>query len=450
MFYTDSFDLTYQRLYKAYDEKLLCKGDGNKVITVEGFANPVILVFDVTDPYMPKLIESTTIDEINGTYRVSFVPSTPDTPYLAFSTSAAITELNAWADTPSNLADRKNNADYIMITPEELTGAAASLANYRQSQGLETMVVVLEDIMDEFNSGIYSPLAIRDFLTYAYRNWGTPPRYVVLVGEGTYDYKDNLGFGDNLIPTMMSDSPFALVPSDTLFADVDSDHVPEMAIGRLSVLTSDELQDVLNKIMSYESSARDRVLLVADNPDGGGDFPADSDEIGALVPPPFVIEKIYLSDYAVGTARQLLINEMNNGAFLINYIGHAGVDRLAQEGLLRTTDLGSLTNWDRPPVITAMTCSVGNFAIQGYDSISESLVLKGDGGAVAVWAPTGLSFNSLSIILDKNFFNAVFGNNKAVLGDAILQGYQGYSAQGGSTYVMDIYNLQGDPALKMW
>ena len=49
--------------------------------------------------------------------------------------------------------------------------------------------------MNEFNYGIYNPKAIRDFLSYAYNNWKKSPRYVVLAGNGTYDYKNNLGTG---------------------------------------------------------------------------------------------------------------------------------------------------------------------------------------------------------------------------------------------------------------
>jgi uncharacterized repeat protein (TIGR01451 family) len=448
MFYIDSFDLTYQRLYEAAGNTLFFKGEGNQVVTVYGFTNPDILVVDVTDPRKPKLNKATTIDGQAGQYRVSFTPTSPDTLYLAISSDAAITDVNAWADTPSSLLSN-NGADYIVITIEELADAAQSLANYRQSQGLKTMVVKLKDIMDEFNNGIYSPEAIHDFLTYAYQNWSKPPRYVVLAGDGTYDYKDNLGHGDNLIPTMIVHTPLGLFPSDNVFADVDDDHVPEMAVGRLPVVTPDELQDVLNKIIAYEGSVSNRIILTADNPDGGGNYPADSEEIAALVPPQYPAVKIYLSEHQADQARQMLLNEMNSGAFLLNYIGHAGVGLLADEGLLRTSDLGSLTNLYGLPIVTAMTCIVGQFALPGYDSLSEELVIKTDGGAVAVWAPTGLSYNSESKILDQKFFKTAFENNTAILGDTILQALKEYSTKGGFTFTMDIYNLQGDPALKI-
>lgn len=449
VFYIDSFDLTYHRLYKAYDNKLLCKGEGNPVITAYGFTNPDILVFDITNPYRPTLIESTTIDGLAGNYSVSFVPASIDTIYLAVSSNVTITDLNAWADSYSNLSDKENNADYIVIAPEELADAAHTLSNYRQSQGLKTMVVLLEDIMDEFNHGISSPEAIRDFLSYAYQKWSKPPRYVVLAGEGTYDYKDNQGFGDNLIPPMMCYTPMGLFPSDNLLADVDGDHIPEMAVGRLPVLTPEDLQDVINKIIVYEGSARNRILMLADNPDGGGDYPADSDEIAALVQHGYSVVKIYLSDNQIDYTRKLLVDELNIGAFLFNYIGHAGYELLAHEGLLRISDLAALENFDKLPILTAMTCLVGQFALPGYDSLSEELVLKGDGGAVAVWAPAGLSYNFLSRILDEDFFKATFAGSDAVLGDVILKALQGYSTKGGSIYVMDIYNLLGDPALIM-
>jgi hypothetical protein len=96
-----------------------------------------------------------------------------------------------------------------------------------------------------------------------------------------------------------------------------------------------------------------------------------------------------------------------------------------------------------------MTCTVGKSTIPGFDSLSEALVLKGDGGAVAVWAPTGLAYHFNSKTLDREFFNAAFENSTTILGDVILKALQEYGNLGGPTYLLDIYNLQGDPALKM-
>jgi hypothetical protein len=454
IFYVDSFDLSYHRLYQAVDNRLIARGDGNPVVTIEGFTEPDIFVFDVTDANKPKVINAATIDEHGaGNYRVSFTPSSPDSLYLAAAiNNGLLTPDSILAGNASSLKQSNNRADYLVIAPDELKEASQALASYRQSKGLKTMVVELEDIINEFNYGIYSPEAIKDFLSYAYKKWTKSPRYVVLVGEGTYDYKDNKGFGDNLMPIMVADTPSGLAPSDTLYADVKGNSVPEMAIGRLPVLTPEELQYILNKIIAYEGSTHNnRVIMLADNDDGGGDFHADSDYIAALTPPEYTKVKIYLPEPGqVNVFRQMLIDEMNYGSVLVNYIGHAGVDRLATEGLLRTIDLVSLVNQNSLPVLTAMTCNVGQYAVPGYDSLSEALVLKNNGGAVAVWAPTGLSLNSLARVLDEKFIKAVFESKKPVLGDAILKAFKGYNSEGGSSFMMDIYNLQGDPALKMW
>jgi hypothetical protein len=453
IFCIDSIDLTYESHYFAHNQKLLFHGDGNPVVTVSGFTSPEILVFDVTDSKRPKLVQAKTVEAGPEGYSVSIEPSTPVSIYLAIANDAVISELNAWADTPSNLASSRNGADYIVITPTQLETGAKRLADHRETQGLHTMVATLEDIMDEFNDGIYSPHAVKAFLSYAYTEWNLPPVYVVLIGDGTFDYKDNLGYGDNLMPPLMVSTPQGLFASDNQFVDVAGhDGVPEMAIGRLPVVTGEELQALIDKIIDYESSGgtwTKRVLMLADNPDGEGDFPSDSDDVAQLLPVGYVAEKIYLGEMAANMARQQLLDGINRGVGIVNYIGHGGLDRLADEGLLRAADVNALINGERLPVVAAMTCVAGQFAIPGYDCLSESLILKPGGGAVAVWAPTGLSNSAEAKILDMEFFRATFTDESSTLGQAVLSALEGYGRRGKEMYLLDIYTLIGDPALEM-
>jgi hypothetical protein len=223
-----------------------------------------------------------------------------------------------------------------------------------------------------------------------------------------------------------------------------------MAVGRISVLTPAEFRDVIDKIKAHESSGSNRVLLIADRPDNGGDFAVESDAVSILAPPGYPLEKIYLSDYTAAAARQKLIDTINSGVMLINYVGHAGIDRLSKTGFFRTGELEYLSNRSILPVVVAMTCTVGQFSIPGYDSLSEALVLKKDAGASAVWAPSGLSLSYLAQVLDEGFFTAAFPNTGAALGDIILSALRHYRSHGGPSYIMDIFNLQGDPAMRMW
>jgi len=452
IFYVDSFDLTYKRLYEAVGNALVFRGESpvftTSPVTITGFTDPGIFVFDITDPDRPIVNLATTLSGPAGNFSVSFIASA-GARYLATTSNAASTDLKALADLPSKLASRNNAADYIVITSPELAAAAGELARYREGQGLKTMVVDLEDIMDEFNYGIHSPQAINDFLIYAYYNWEKAPRYVVLVGEGTYDYKNALGIGDNIVPTLMTATPQVISASDTLFGDVDGDHVPDIAIGRLSVLTAAELKDVLSKIIAYENAADNRIIMLADNPDEGGDFPAGSDELASLIPGIFATSKIYLSQHTLADTRSLLMNGLNTGAGLLNYIGHSGLDRFAQEGLLMTADVAHMTNAARYPLVTAFTCAVGQFSIPGYDSMSEALLVKKDAGAVAIWSATGYTFDSLSKVLGRQFFNYLFAPGVKRLGDVVLKAMRAAAFENIPGYVLDIYNLQGDPALKL-
>ncbi|MBW1743934.1 MAG: hypothetical protein JRJ47_11000, partial [Deltaproteobacteria bacterium] len=455
IFCVDSFDLTYQSYYHATDNKLLFHGDENFVVTVSGFTAPDILILDVTDPEKPIRVESKTIEPAGGAYSVSIEPASPETPYFAVAIDAAIADASVWADTSSALADNDNSFDYLVITPTSLRNGAQALVDYRMGYGHNAMAVGLDDIMDEFNHGIYSPLAIRDFLSHAYKYWSVPPAYVVLLGDGTYDYKDQQGHGDNMVPTLMVNTPDGLFASDNRFGDVEgNDGVPEMAIGRLPVLTEEELQAVLDKIVTYESAGGEwtrKALMLADNPDGDGNFPSDSDDLGSLLSQMgYAPENIYLSELPIDEARQRLLGGINSGVGIVNYIGHAGLDRLADEGLLLTSDVESLTNSERLPIVTAMTCIVGRFAIPGYDSLSEALLLANDGGSVAVWAPSGMSINSQARILDMEFFRAAPPDENTILGDAILKALEAYSVRGSERYMLDIYNLLGDPALRMY
>ncbi len=480
-FWVDSFDLSYERYYEARDNSLLAGTGGHDVVSIAGFTAPDILVFDVTEPRDTKLIAATDIDWTGESWRVSFETDGPDALYAAVAPGGYLAPVSVTADGPSTLRWKGNAADYIIVAPEELKEAAGWLASYRGGRGYVAMVVDLEDIYDEFNDGIEKPLAIRDFLSYAYHNWKIPPRYVVLAGEGTFDYKDVLATGQSLVPVVMVPTPYGLYASDTQFVDVlGDDGVPEMAIGRLPVVTAQELRGVIEKTIRYENAVVDpevvnpeddwtrRVIMAADDHDGGGNFPRDSDDLIELLPqePPedaYYPVKIYLplkASYEDGAvARQALISNMNSGALLLNYIGHGGYSYLSDQIMLLSGDPGLMTNGERLPVFLAMTCVAGDFASPLMDCLSEELVLAplGEGseppggGAVAAWAPTGLSLNDHAKILSMGFFDVVFGGGERVLGDAVIAAMEYYA--GGEEpplpYMLDIYNILGDPALEM-
>ena len=317
---------------------------------------------------------------------------------------------------------------------------------------MRTMVVNVDDIMNEFNYGISSPEAIKAFLSAAYSNWKTAPLYVVLAGDGSADYKNYLGFDRSLVPSRMVPTDYGLAVSDNYLADFNGDHIPEMAIGRLPVADADELQTVIDKIKAHESSlGRSDAILAADMPDSGGDFMTDSENLVDYFPAGFAIHRIYLGDLSASTVtekRTELVGDLNNGTAFLNYVGHGGPDVLS-DGLLSVDDVPSLTNAAALPTMTAMTCIAGNFSDPYADVLSESLLLAPGGGMAGVWAASGLSDDTQAGILDREFYNAVFSGGHTVFGDTVLQALSVYKQQGTIPYMMDIYNILGDPALRL-
>jgi hypothetical protein len=451
IFYLDYVELTYPSLYETADNELTFTDGGNLALEIGGFTEAKIHLLDITDPKVPALTTGEVVQAGPTDYRLIVRPKASGRRYLAVAESAVSRVDNSWVDVASDLHKKDYRVDYLVIAPEELSLGAAQLAAYRQAAGFSTLVVNLENVMDEFNFGISSPWAIRDFLAYAWAKWKKPPSYVVLVGEGTYDYKDYLGLGDNLLPVAMVRSPFGLVASDNRLADVaGNDGVPDMAIGRIPAVSEDELAGYLGKLRAHEAALSgqwsSKVLLIADRADDAGNFPQDSHGLVALVSPDRPVEEIYLPPYSADAARQRIIDAINEGVGLVNYIGHGSTEFLSNEHIFSKADIEALLNADKTPVMLFLTCAAGIFELPGYDSLTETLVLRPDRGAVATWAPTGLSVNDDAVRLNREFFRRHFAMGDRRLGPAAIKALRAAAPLNSWTNELDIYNVLGDPA----
>lgn len=446
-FAINSFDLDYPRAYQAVDNRLRLRGAGNPVVTVSGFRSSDIAVLNVSDPRQPQWLAATTVAPVGNDYAVSFVPATPNADYFAAVATAPVSVEGA---AESTLKTPNSGADYLVLAPRSLRAGADALAAYRGGK-----VVELQDIYDAFNNGIVNPNAIRDFLRYAYRNWQPQPRHVALVGKGTIDPKDYQRLGTNFFPVLMAATPDGLFAADNRYADFNNNGVPELGIGRIPALTANDVTQYVAKLQTYESGGSTTALLVADNSDDAGNFAADSDAVkesllakGVAAKPPMPI--YYQAGTAANLTRQEIINGINAGVGMINYVGHAGVTQLASEGLLRNEDVSQLTNGSQLPLFLGLTCYMGNGSIPGFDSLTETLLWRQGGGIVAALAPTGMSDNGQAHILNLGIVDALFGSGASpTLGEATNAALSGLARKGGQRYMLDIYQVFGDPALQI-
>ncbi len=453
IFFIDGFDLEYERSYRAVDDRLRCVGSGSSEVTVRGFATADLIVLDLTDPATPALV-SGRVELGSDGYQVSFRAADDVTPYLVTTESVAFRPAGLRrAVRSAALKATHHRYDHVVIAPEAWRSEADDLATYRTSRGLRSLTVSLEEVYDTFSHGIVTPWAIRDFLIYAHANWSQAPDYALLAGRGTFDPRDLLGGGDHRLPVVLVGTPYGLISSDNVLADLTGDDsVPEVAIGRLPIVGAAELATYLAKLEAYDSANgdwRDRAVLLADNEDAAGDFPAQSDNVAAVLGS-YRHESIHLSEMTPSDARVALMAAWNRGAQLVNYVGHGGVTQAAAEGLLRVSDMDALSNGDRLPIVSALTCVIGRSDVPNVESLAEALVTDADGGAIAVWAPTGLSLSGAAQELNLLYAAALDSAPPATpLGRLMVQVLTEFGASGGAAQMLDTYGVVGDPAVQL-
>ncbi|MBI3941278.1 MAG: hypothetical protein HY315_10625, partial [Acidobacteria bacterium] len=313
-------------------------------------------------------------------------------------------------------------------------------------------VVNVDDIYDEFSFGEKTPWALKNYLTQASAQWPKPPRFVLLVGDATFDPRDFLGLGDSdLVPTRLVDTSFLETASDDWFADLDEDGVPELAMGRLPARTPEEASRMVDKIVGYEQTPPSgewagRALLISDGSDEFSDFGRASDGLQSLMPSDISVLRGFVSRDEMAGARRDLFARLNEGQLLVNYFGHGSVEVWGRGGLFSGEDAATLANGSKLPVVLSMTCLNGFFHDVYTESMAEALLKAGRGGAVAVWASSGLTTVPAQSDLDQAvlrlLFGNSFGNTPPTLGEAMARA----KAATTDSDVRRSWMLFGDPA----
>ncbi|HQU32442.1 MAG: hypothetical protein HRU72_00065 [Planctomycetia bacterium] len=459
-------EIGYLDTYVAEQDKLLfgAPSNGTFQFEVTGFGKNTVMVFDVTDPVSPSWITHTNVLKSGNTYTLQFEGNAQEgTQYLALASSQFKSPSGIERDQPSSWKSTSNKADYLIITHENFYTSAQKLANYRSGAGWKVAVIKVGDIYDEFNYGIFNPQAIRDFLTYAYNHWAAPaPSYVLLVGDACQDFRDLYKTGTlNYVPSQNIETDIlGETPSDNWFVQVSGDDIlPDMYLGRLSVQTKPDAANIVDKIISYEKNPpaepwNKNALFVADDDDIS--FEEMSEQLAGLLPGSYKANKVYVSTYSSGNPTQDIINYINKGSLLTNYSGHGAVDRWGlwannKKAILNASGITSLDNTNKLTMVTTANCLNGYFAgTNPQKSVAEQFHLLKGKGAIAVWAPTALSYTSghrlLFNELYKNFFQYNLHGLGAATTNAKISAYAKSKAWG---ELVETFVLFGDPLTRL-
>ncbi|MCY3742749.1 MAG: C25 family cysteine peptidase [Candidatus Poribacteria bacterium] len=441
----------------------------NFEVILKNFSTPDVEIYGIDGTRYDGL--SALVDEdAPGTYRIIFRATQirpkdekdPAIQYIAL-TRNQFRKPKISVDARSDLRSIQNAADYIIITHTDFIHDVQPLADFRSQQGMRTKVVDVQDIYDEFNHGILNPNAIREFLKYAYANWQPPaPTYVLLVGDTHIDIKNNTNF----VPTIRVQIPgYGSSASDHQFVTFrGEDNFPDMLIGRMPANNRVDARIFVERTIKHETSSpagpwHKRLLMLAGSDDT---FHSQIDRLIShnQLRNRYETERIYAPykdeldlsiDESVTTpiARQV-IDGFNNGASLINYIGHGGGGIWSDSRMLDFEDPEqNLTNISQLPLVISMTCYTGAFD-GTKNSLAEELLRSENGGAIAVIGATSIGLLDGDYILNREIFDVLFKGHTQNIGAIFAQAKTQFLINTpGFLDLTEVFTLFGDPATQL-
>lgn len=400
------------------------------------------LTLDITDPDHPALVSGVEISGDTARFQLAAVSETPSR-FLIFPRSAALSPTSLTMATVGGLRRDLNQYDCLVIAPEQFLTALQPYADYRLAEsGKRVKLAAVEDIYDDFGFGLSSPMAIRDYLAYAYEHYAAPAPYAaLLVGDGHYDFQDYLGLHvSSYIPPYVWTRENSVGDDNYVYfgrltwLDSDSSYVNvpdrgwDMMIARWPVRSPGEVAAYIDKVKSYESPEtrgiwRSRATFVADD-EYKGSYTGEilhtaQAETLAVFHTPAALErqKIYATDYPFAsngekpTVNDAIVKAVNGGTLLVDYVGHGSPDVWADEHILKKgSDLSRMQNPDKLAVFVAASCSIGQFDAPDREGMAE-LLFRQTGGAIATVSATRLVYASDNSVFNYDLYDFIFGGD---------------------------------------
>ena len=441
-------------------------------------------VWNVTDPLNIKkqLLQSENLDYFfqttNITLQEFIVISNYDNAYIPHFIGSIENQNIHGASQP----------DYIILTHPNFINAANRLASYHNNlSGDNVLVVTTDQLYNEFSTGSQDVSAIRNLVKMFYDRAETIdeiPKNLLLFGDASFDYKNQLYANSNFVPTYESsisnsiessyctDDYFAVLDDDEGFwfggesNSIYTDHV-DIGIGRIPVNNVNDAEKFVDKVLSYNSLSsrgnwKNEICFVADDADAVWELnlithaDALAEKIDTLHPE-FNIQKIYLDSYqqslSLGSqrypeAQEDLINVINDGALIINYVGHGGEVGWASERVLELSDINNFQNIEKLPVFITATCEFTRYDDPTRVSAGEYLILNPNGGAIGLYSTSRTVAESPTYSLVNALYNYLPSQDVSyTFGEALCESKN--DPLSGFSLVKRKFSFFGDPNLKI-
>jgi hypothetical protein len=464
--YYDYYEVLYQRTFASAEGNVLRFNGIDTSATVEytpsGFNTGDVKIFDVTSSAQPKMIAPISFSGGQVRFQAETNKNVPNEYYviggLNYKTPPAATRTTN-QNLKGNLAA---GADMVLFYHKDFSSAAARYKTYRENSGFNSLKVAMvdvEQVYNEFSGGKLDPVAMRNFLKYAYNNWQTRPTLVFFFGDGSYDYKNiyNLSTKNFLPPIEVSSDQsddIASFCSDDFAMEINecftipTPSKPDFGTGRICATSDAEANVYIDKLISYEDPSnfdrwRDKIMYVADDgwttentlgQEGSLHTGQCEDVAENYTPKYFEKEKVYIVSYqAVYTPQgrrkpdvnPVIVNGWNEGRLVINYTGHGSTDLWAHEHIFeRQVSIPLLNNKNKYTFLTIASCDLARWDDPYGISAAEQLINESNKGAIGVvaavrpvYAAPNATFNNLfwkNFTLEKDSLNLPIRVGKAM------------------------------------
>jgi hypothetical protein len=402
-------------------------------------------VWDITDMHNPKILTTQSLGSNNYLF---FARTDTLRTFVAFEPNASQAELPQAAGQVSNQnLHGVGPQDYVIVVHPNFESQAERLAEFHRNQGLRTLVVRPQQLYNEFSSGAQDITAIRDFMRMLYAratSEADKPRYLLLFGDASFDFKNRVTPNHNFVPIYQSPnstSQRSSFSTDDYFGLLDENEGTnlqfngmDIGIGRLTVMTSGEARSVVDKIIDYAASPksfgpwRNRLLFVADDVEESWEtiLINSAERASNIIESSygnFNVEKVYLDSYQqvvsggaqrYPEARDDLFRKLQAGNLITTFIGHGGPVRWTSEAVLTIDDVNNLTNRDQLPLWITITCEFTRLDDPDRVSAGERVLLNPNGGGIGLISTTRVVGVQPAVNVNNAIFDTLFLSSMAV------------------------------------
>tara|TARA_Y100000590_G_scaffold470727_1_gene668798 strand:- start:836 stop:10723 length:9888 start_codon:yes stop_codon:yes gene_type:complete len=481
MIYIDKVEITYNALNESDGTNLIIgNAEAHSQVYAGNFSSNQISIYDISNSNEGLKYQDQAINTNDGgsTYYTLF--NTHPGEFGRSGKKLWIKDANSFNSVESlklvdgyiyDLKDSSNGADLLIIGEQGLIDISQPLIDARESQGLEVMEVSYDQIYSQFSHGRVSIQAVKDFVQYTLDNYDVKPKYLLLLGDATYDSKADLAISAGIKKT-----PMPLVKglhndfgSDQWFGEDNITGLPRLSIGRIPTSDPIVLENYITKLLNYEAGDKaplgDKLktasyIVGTEDNEGFSSYVSNLSSISGQHFSSTDSDIVDRNQIGSDAATKTQINSLlNDSPLVVTYYGHGGEGEWGSydgNTFYEVADAKALTN-DKLPIIMAFNCLNGHFydANGSNTSLAEEMVLNKDGGAVAFWGSTTLSSPVSQNNLATSFMNELVQESKTnfdkdtTIGDMFLASKLKQSSDAVTNDTVKSMVLIGDPSMRI-